>query len=174
MSGIKATKDVMVDVFDFPHIPYWFSLRQAIGIVQKSLISSELCHHPLALLVFDEKYNLIGTLGLKDILKGLEPAFLKTTTKAQVPEEESGEGLSLIWDAVFSGGTNDRAEKPVSEVMVPARYFVQIDDPITKAAYLMIRHNLVLLPVLENKKKLVGLVREIEIFTELSNSILAA
>jgi len=172
MSGIKTAKDVMVDVFAFPHIPYWFSLRQAIGIVQKSLLSSELCHHPLALLVFDEKYNLLGTLGLKDVLKGLEPSFLQTTTKAQVPEEETGAGLSLIWESIFSAGSHEKAENPVGEAMVPAKYFVQPEEPITKAAYLMIRHNLALLPVLEEKKKLVGLVRDIEIFSELSSSIL--
>jgi CBS-domain-containing membrane protein len=36
----------------------------------------------------------------------------------------------------------------------------------------MIHHNLILLPVLENKKKFVGVVRMIEIFDELSEAIL--
>jgi CBS-domain-containing membrane protein len=35
----------------------------------------------------------------------------------------------------------------------------------------MLHHDLVLLPVLENKKKFVGLVRMIEIFDEISNAI---
>ncbi|MFA4830456.1 MAG: CBS domain-containing protein, partial [Thermodesulfovibrionales bacterium] len=59
-----------------------------------------------------------------------------------------------------------------SEVMVPAKFFVQPDDPITKAAYLMVHNDLALLPVLENKKKFVGLVRIREVFDELSSSIL--
>jgi predicted transcriptional regulator len=37
----------------------------------------------------------------------------------------------------------------------------------------MLHNNLVLLPVLENKKKLVGVVRMIEVFDELSNAILS-
>ena len=56
--------------------------------------------------------------------------------------------------------------------MTPAKFFVEPGDPLTKAAYMMIHHDLILLPVLENKKKFVGLVRMIEIFDELSETIL--
>jgi Mg/Co/Ni transporter MgtE len=56
--------------------------------------------------------------------------------------------------------------------MVPAKHFVEPGDPLTKAAYLMLHHDLVLLPVLESKKKFVGLVRMIEVFDEISNAIL--
>ncbi|MDO9287669.1 MAG: hypothetical protein Q7T83_02630, partial [Thermodesulfovibrionales bacterium] len=103
MSKGKVAKDVMIDVFEFPHIPYWFSIPQAIGRVKQSLLSSEKCHHPLAVLVFDEKYNLLGTLSLKDILRGLEPKFLKPNTKAQVHAEDES-GLSVLWDTLFDKG----------------------------------------------------------------------
>lgn len=171
MSSIKTVKEIMVDAFEYPHIPYWFTIKQAIGIIKKSLLSSEKCHHPMAVLVFDEKYNLVGTLGLKDILRGLEPKFLKLTTKAQVPAEDES-GLSLLWDTMFDKESKEKAEKPVSEVMIPAKFFISPEDPLTKAAHLMVHNDLTLLPVLENKKKFVGLVRMIEIFDELSNAIL--
>ncbi len=170
MSKGKVAKDVMIDVFEFPHIPYWFSIRQAIGIVKKSLLGSEKCHHPMAVLVFDEKYNLLGTLSLKDIMRGLEPNFLKPTTKAQVHAEDES-GLSVLWDTLFDKGAKELAERPVSEVMIPAKFFVKPNDPITKAAYLMIHNNLVLLPVLEDKK-FIGVVRMLEIFNELSDAVL--
>jgi Mg/Co/Ni transporter MgtE len=80
--------------------------------------------------------------------------------------------LSLIWDTLFTKGTKELAEKPVSEIMVPAKHFVEPNDPITKAAYLMLHHDLVLLPVLENKKKFVGLVRMIEVFDEISSAVI--
>ena len=171
MSNSKAVKDLMIDVFEFPHIPYWFTIRQAIGIIKKSLLANEKYHHPMAILVFDEKYNLVGTLSLKDILRGLEPKFLKTTTKAQVHAEDES-GLSVLWDTLFNKESKEAAERPVSEVMITAKFFVQPGDPITKAAYLMVHNDLVLLPVLEDKKKFVGLVRMIEIFNELSDAIL--
>lgn len=171
MSDSKVVKDVMIGIFEYPHVPYWFTVNQAIGIIRVSFLSTKKYPDPLAVLVFDEKYNLMGTLTLKDILRGLEPRFLKPSTKAQVPEENEA-GLSLIWATLFDKGSKDLAEKAVSEIMVPAKYFAEPGDPITKAAYLMLHHDLILLPVLENKKKFVGLVRMIEIFDELSNAIL--
>jgi CBS domain-containing protein len=171
MSNGKVAKDVMIGIFEYPHVPYWFSIGQAIRIVKVSFISSKKYPDPMAILVFDEKYNLMGTLTLKDILRGLEPRFMKPSEKAQgISGDESG--LSLIWDTLFTQGTKELAEKPVSEIMVPAKQFVEPGDSLTKAAYLMLHHDLTLLPVLENKKKFVGLVRMIEVFDEISNAII--
>jgi hypothetical protein len=171
MSNGKTVKDVMMGIFDYPHIPYWFSIAQAIRIIKVSFISTKKYPEPMAILVFDEKYNLMGTLTLKDMLRGLEPKFFKPSTKAQVPESDES-GLSVFWDSLFNQGSKELAEKPVSEIMVPAKHFMEPSDPLTKAAYMMIHHNLVLLPVLENKTKFVGLVRMVEIFDEISNAIL--
>jgi len=171
MSNGKVAKDVMIGIFEYPHVPYWFSISQAIRIVKVSFLSAKKYPDPMAVLVFDEKYNLMGTLTLKDILRGLEPRFLKPSEKAQVPAEDES-ALSLIWDTLFNESSKDLVEKPVSEIMAPAKYFVEPGDPLTKAAYLMLHHDLILLPVLENKKKFVGLVRMIEVFDEISNALL--
>lgn len=168
MQGNKKIKDIMIGIFEYPHIPYWFSIAQAVRIVKVSFLSSKKYPEPIAILVFDEKYNLLGTLTLKDILRGLEPRFLRPTTKAQIPEEDEA-GLSIIWNTLFTKESKELAEKAVSEIMVPAKFFVEPNDPITKAAYLMIHNDLILLPVLEDKKKFVGIVRMIEVFDEISN-----
>jgi Mg/Co/Ni transporter MgtE len=171
MQSDKKVKDLMIGIFDYPHIPYWFSIDQAMKIIKVSFIKEKKYTEPLAILVFDEKYNLLGTLTLKDILRGLEPRFMRPTEKAQgyIQEEKD---LSLIWDTLFSEESKDLSQTTVSEIMIPAKYFVEPDDSIAKAAYLMIHHDLLLLPVLEAKKKFVGLVRMIEIFDELSDAIL--
>ncbi len=170
MQSDKKIKDIMIGIFEYPHIPYWFSIAQAVRIVKVSFLSSKKYPEPVAVLVFDEKYNLMGTLSLKDILRGLEPRFLRPTTKAQIPEEDEA-GLSLIWDSLFTKESKELAEKAVSEIMVPARFFVEPNDPITKAAYLILHHDLILLPVLEDKKKFIGVVRMTEIFDEISDAI---
>src|SRR4030042_2275415 len=127
MSDRKAAKDVMIGIFEYPHVPYWFTISQAIRIVKVSFISSKKYPDPMAILVFDEKYNLMGTLTLKDILRGLEPQFLKPSATAQgAAEDESA--LSLIWDTLFDKGSKELAEKPVSEIMAPAKNFVEQTD----------------------------------------------
>lgn len=167
----KKVKDIMVGVFEYPHIPYWFSISQAIKMVKVSFINTKKYPEPIVILVFDEKYNLLGTLTLKDILKGLDPVFLKPAVKTKGAAKED-KNLSSILNTLFGKESKELAEKPVGEINVPARYFVEPDDSVKKAAYIMLSHNLMLLPVLENKKKFVGLVRMIEVFDEISDTIL--
>jgi len=141
MSKGKVVRDLMIDVFEYPHVPYWFTIKQAIMVVKKSVLGTEKCIHPLAVLVFDEKYNILGTLTMKDILKGLE--------------------------------SKEKEDSPVSEVMIPAKFFVEPDEPFSKAADMMLSNDLVLVPVIEkDKKKFVGVVRMIEIFDELTGAIM--
>jgi Mg/Co/Ni transporter MgtE len=171
MSDGKVVKDVMIGISEYPDVPYWLTINETIKILKASFISAKKYPDPLAVLVFDENYNLMGTITIKDILRGMEPRFLKPSEKAQGVEEDEST-LSLIWDTLFDKSSKALADKPVSDIMVPAQYFVEPTDPITKAAYLMLHHDLVLLPVLEDGKKFVGLVRMIEVFDEISNAIL--
>jgi CBS domain-containing protein len=171
MSDSKAVKDLMVGVSGYPHVPPSSPVSEAIKKAKTLCAKDSKYCEPLAVLIVDEKNNLLGTLTFRDILRGLEPRFLKPTTKAQVPEEDEA-ALSVIWDSLFDKESRNLAKKPVKEIMVPAKYSVAPDDRITKAAYLMLHHDLILLPVLEDKKKFVGLVRMIEIFDEMSNAIL--
>lgn len=167
----KNAGDLKIDIFDYPHIPYWFTLKQAIVMISKSMLESEKCFHPLAILVFDEKYNLMGTLTMKDVLKGLEPRFLSSSTKAQ-GYTGSTESLSVVWDSLISDKSKELAEKPVSDVMVRIEGHVSLDDPITKAAYLMLRQNTMILPVIDNGK-IVGIIRMKEVFEEIAKAVLS-
>ncbi len=170
MSQNRTVGDLKIDIFDYPHIPYWFTLKQATGIIRKSMIESEKCFHPLAILVFDEKYNLMGTLELKNILKGLEPKFLSPSTKAQ-GYTDSAESLSSVWDSLFSEKSKALAERPVIEVMNPIKGQVSSDSPVTKAAYLMVHQDVMILPVIDNQK-IVGIIRMKEVFEEIAKAIL--
>ena len=60
MSDSKVVKDVMTGIFEYPHVPYWFTIGQAIRIVKVSFLSTKKYPDPMAILVFDEKYNLHG------------------------------------------------------------------------------------------------------------------
>lgn len=166
----KSIRDIMVDIYQYPHISSDTSLKQAIIIVKNMMRGANDCFQPMVALVFDEK-SLVGTLRSRDILKGLEPNFLKPSANMQGHVEDVAE-LSVIWDSTFDNESRELADRPVSKIMSPIIAFVGPDDPVVKAAYLMIHNDLLILPVVENKKKLVGLVRMIEVFEVLSGSVL--
>ena len=163
----RKVKDIIVDIFDFPHVPYWFTVKQTIKIMKVTLPTKEKTFYPLGILVFDEKYNLLGMVSMKDILRGKEAGLPKSAAVSHMPEGYAATPST----SRDEGEVMKYTEKAVSEVMTPLTCFVEPDDPITKAAYLMIDNDLMVIPVLERKKKLVGLVLLTEVFDQLCSEI---
>ena len=89
MTAQTTVREIMVDVFEYPHIPYWFTLRQAAGIIRNTLLGGEKQVHPLVVLVFDEKYNLVGMANLREIMKGLEPLWSGARRRDRPPPAAS-------------------------------------------------------------------------------------
>lgn len=147
--GARTAKDLMIDVFAYPHIPYWFTVRQAAAILRHSLLNEERGLTPPVVLVFDEKYNLVGTLTLGSLLQGMRPLF---------EESEDGAGAP-----VSSGAWSARQ---VGELVTPTKTFVEPETPLTETARHFTESGLSLLPVLEDRRKLVGIVRARELFRE--------
>ena len=84
MANDKKVKDLMIPLEDYPHIPHWFTLRQAMAIVREAAVKCEGAFEPRAVLVFDDKYQLMGILTIRDIVTGLEPRFLQETSLVQI------------------------------------------------------------------------------------------
>ena len=58
----KKVQEIMIPVQDYPHIPEWFSLRQAVAIVRESAIKFAGVFEPRTVLVFNDKYQIVGIL----------------------------------------------------------------------------------------------------------------
>lgn len=166
----KAVKDIYVSSAEYPHIPSEYTLGEAIDVFKKHVIARKQCIKPIVALVFKGN-KMVGTLRMRDILKGLEPEFLEQARGVQGFVGDRAE-LSVIWDTLFYEGSKAIAEKSVTEAMEPIKAVLSPDDSIVKAAYIMINSDLLVVPVMENDK-LVGIVRMIEVFDELSGNIVA-
>jgi CBS domain-containing protein len=162
----KKVKDLMIPLEDYPHIPYWFSLRQAMAILQEASIKFETTFEPRTVLVFDEKYQLLGILTLRDIIQGLEPRFLHETSLIK-----SDPSLVLLTEGFRSAGLQEAAQQQVSEVMSPIKVTVDGDSPIPKALFLMIKENVGMMPVILDNK-VVGMIRLSDLYKEVSKIIL--
>jgi CBS domain-containing protein len=163
MEQRRKVSDIMEDIFEFPHLPYWFTLRQAVDIIKATGMAVGVSDFPRAVLIFDEKYNLLGTLDIRDILRGLDPKIREGLTDTEVPEPASLYGESSV----------ELLDRPVSEFMRPAELFLGPDDPASLAAYFMVTQSRAYLPVLEDRRKLVGIVKMMNVFNAMTDELLA-
>jgi len=166
MPAGKKVKDLMIPLEDYPHIPYWFTLRQAMAIVREAAVKFEGTFEPRSVLVFDEKYQLMGILTLRDIIKGLEPRFLKDSGLIKADPS-----LTVLMGDLFGPGLKEASQKPVSEVMSPIKVTAKGDDPIAKTLAVMILENVGMMPVMQDNK-VAGMVRLSELFQEISKIVL--
>jgi CBS domain-containing protein len=160
-------KDLMIPLEDYPHIPYWFTLRQAMAIVREAAIKFEGAFEPRAVLVFDEKYQLMGILTLRDIIRGLEPKFLQESSLVKMDPN-----LTVLMSGDLLGpNMKASSQRPVSEVMSPIQVTVEGSAPITKALYLMIKENVGLMPVIQ-ADKVAGMIRLSDLFNKIAELVL--
>lgn len=161
----KKVKDLMIPLEDYPHIPYWFTLRQAMAIVREASIKFE-GYLPRSVLVFDEKYHLLGMLTLRDIIRGLEPSFLKESDLIK-PDPS----LNVLLQDLLSPGLKEASQKPVSDVMSPIKVTVGADESMGKALFLMMKENVGVVPVMQ-ENKVVGMIRLSDLFKVVSDFVL--
>ncbi len=167
--------DIMIPIEDYPHIPYWFTLRQAVAEIEKSQIdASGRTSLPRALLVFDEKYNLVGMCRRRDILRGLEPKFLRTMGvkhREEIFELETDPNLVDISEGKIGRAMQEQAETKVSEVMNPIVSTADYSDHIAKIIYKLLSRDLYMIPVLKDDK-VVGVIRTVDVFHEIAKILL--
>jgi len=172
---LKRAGDLMIPLDQYPHLPYWFTLRQAIAEMQTSEFNIRGRKSlPRVILVFDEKYRLLGLVRRRDLLRGLEPSFLSSPT-AQADQDlldfqSAGAFEDHSIDRVVSS-IRERAERPVRDVMLPIAATADFNDNIMKLIYIMVSHNLHLLPVLKDGS-VVGVVRTVDVFDEVAQLVL--
>ena len=166
MSHQKTADQFMIRLEEYPHIPYWFTLRQAMAIVREATVKFEGSFEPRAVLVFDEKYQLMGILTLRDIITGLEPKFLQETGLIKMDPS-----LTVLMGDFFGPKMKEQSQRAVSEVMSPIKITVNAEDLITKPLYLMIKENIGMIPVMRGGK-VAGILRLSDLFGEISKIVL--
>jgi CBS-domain-containing membrane protein len=154
MTTGKTIREILIPLTDYPHMPYWFSVRQAVTMLQLAA-GVPGAAPPRMVLVFDEKYQLLGTLGQAEILRGLEPRFLSGATRVEGPVA-STEELALLWSDAEA--CRQASEREVREVMRPVQSTVAIDDPVTRAAVALLADGAAVVAVMEGRK-VAGVVR---------------
>ncbi|TCS72375.1 CBS domain protein [Sulfuritortus calidifontis] len=165
----KSIKDICIPLAEYPHLQDTASLKDAFTVLREAFTTGKRYRH---ILVLNAKGQLTGILGMRDILRGLFPDYLRTKEHPRhqdpIPDFPA---LTLIWAETCQSQCPAAAENPIKGFMgsIPAK--VNIDDPLTKAAYLLVVHDISMLPVVEGER-LVGVVRMIDVFNEAAKLVL--
>jgi CBS-domain-containing membrane protein len=171
----KRASDLMIPLSEYPHMPYWFTLRQAMATLRSSRIEVDgRVSLPRAFLVFNEAYELLGIVRRRDILRGLEPDFVEKKRQSyarQLFQVKADPDLFELGNGKVAGRIRERAERPVGDVMRPIKVTLQHDDHLMKIIYEMVENNLSMIPVLKDGS-VVGVVRSVDILDEVSKLVL--
>lgn len=174
MENIHA-EDVMIPMDSYPHVPHWFSLKQAIVEMEKTQFEVDGRKSlPRVVLVFDEEYRLMGTVRRRDILRGLGPDPM------QEPRERAGETDPGIKRDLRPGDATGhitvdelkkRAERPVSEVMTPIRVTLDAATPLMEVAYFMAVNDVSIVPITKNGT-VVGMARSTDVLHRVGKTLM--
>jgi predicted transcriptional regulator len=172
----KRAGDIMIPLDRYPHIPHWYTLRQAIAELRASQIEVQgRLSLPRAVLVFNKTYELLGIVRRRDILRGLAPGFLVRGSQdyeRRLFDVQVDPNLSDFSSDKMMRAIRAQAERPVSEVMVPIIATVRSDDHLMKIVHEMVKHDLSLIPVLKDGR-VVGVVRSVDLLNEVSDIVLS-
>lgn len=156
MQQKKNIKELVTPLENYPHLPYWATLKEAL--IQ---LGSALEDGINSVLVFNEAYKLIGILTPSDILMGIEP------TLGQRFKERAE-----FWSDLLSTATNERMMEPVKRFMSPARVAIDAEDSLFKALHIMVSGKQPLLAIQEHGK-IIGVIKLDSIFKEIIEVVLA-
>lgn len=162
-------RDIYVPFAEYPNIRDTASLQDAFAVLHGAYKTGKRFRH---ILVLDAHDQLIGILGIRDLMRGLFPDYLRTSERSHFEGAQSDfPALTLIWQATCATQCKEAARHPIKGFMAPVPVTVKPSDPLTLATYLMVVHDTSMLPVVEDGR-VVGVVRVIDVFNEASKAVL--
>ncbi|MBU2647320.1 response regulator [bacterium] len=169
----RLAKDIMILADNYTSVSADASIKEALEAVMKSIdgyiASSRLIYTVhRSVLVFDAQHNLVGVLSVRTLIESLRPGYL---TEARPSMDDSMQYSSFFWSGLFTTQARKLAHKKVREVMNTS--FVRVDSEANLMAVvdLMTEHKARRVIVMD-KERVLGVVREQELFFELANILL--
>lgn len=162
-------RDIMVPLDEYPKVHEDATLRDAFAVLREAQLTGRRYRH---VLVLNGKEQLIGLVGIHDLLHGLLPDYLRAGERSRfagAPDDLAS--LALIWRENCQDQCRAAAAHPVRDFMGPVHATVAVDAPITLAAYLMVAHHASMLPVMEGDR-VAGVCRMIDVFNQASQAVL--
>lgn len=169
----KLAKDLMIQVDNYTRIQATQTVTEALQAIMKSIdgyiASSRLIYTVhRSVLVYQEANQLVGILSVRHLIEALRPDYL-TASKPSLAD--SMQYSPLFWVGLFTSQARNLGKVPVSNIMSNSLIRIDVDTNLMEIANLMSTHKVRRVVVMENKN-VVGIVREQELFFEMTNILL--
>ena len=177
----STVKELMVPLSEYAVVNKDATLYDAVIALEKS--QKEFRCSPYrhrAILVLDEKNEILGKISQMDVLKALEPKYRDLGDNGALPR--SGFSLQFLKSMMntfdlWQGSLNNICKKAASIKVKDFMYspqqgeFVKENTKIEEALHLLVMGSHHSLIVLNDEKKIVGVLRLADIFEKLSQTI---
>ncbi len=156
----KRISDIMVSPDAYPKLHLGDPVAKALQALKMAFFETveegQTTGQVRSALVYDRQNKFYGMIRFNDLLRLLVPPSLRNSH------------FTGFFDGMFLAQCKLFGRQSVSD-LVGERVFVDIDTPLMEAVYLMAKHNLINLPVMENEE-LIGILRGRDIILELANN----
>jgi hypothetical protein len=182
MAKQKMVKDIMAHIDEYNKVSMDAPLCDVLSILRKNyedIKAGKKGKFHKTILATDRSGSIVGKLSLFDLVRGLVPEAAKkpdlsrvyyrtlSSRAAEVADEigEVQERFKWLHNS-FLDLAKQETQKKVKEVMSPVQAFLDENDTINKAIFVMFKEN-VRQPGVVRDGKLVGIVNLIDIFSDL-------
>lgn len=166
----KKIRDIMVPLDNFLIVSPSDSFKNAVTTLKKAIGSAGATGTDQTTLLVYENNALIGLISSRDLIKAIEPQFLKGNTYRGWAVGNEWQ-IPVFWEGLFTERTQEALDnKTVRDILRPVPYVIDADDPIIKAVYGMTRYMVNILPVTEDGRT-IGMIGSQEVFHEISNLV---
>ena len=173
----KKIKEIMITLSDYATVPDTQDLAGAVQALKQSNADKQLNHKHRAVLVIDADHHVIGKVGIREILKALEPKYRQFASSDQpgsVSLSHFGFNQNFLyslvdkyslWHESMDTLVAKSAKTPVKEIMYTpsSGEYVNIDAPVSEAVHQFIIGCHQSLLVVE-KDRVVGILRLADLF----------
>lgn len=171
----KNAGDIMIPIEAYTTIDPESTIREGIERLKQSFETAlstsrimETGHR--SILVFDKQEELVGTLSIRDLIRALRPAYLSTPKPSMA---DSMQYSFMFWTGLFTTQAKGLINKKIRDVMSGPPLSVDESTNLMELANLIVTERSRRM-VVTRAEKVVGVVREQELFFEMAKIILQA
>jgi len=169
----KRAGDIMIPIEEYTTIQANATISEGIASLKQSFENAvstsrimETGHR--SIMVFDAGENLVGILSILDLIRAIRPAYLSAPKPSMA---DSMQYSTMFWSGLFTTQTKTLVKKRIEDVMSEAPLSVDEDTNLMEVANLLYTEKRRRMAVTK-KDKVVGVVREQELFFEMARILL--